>query len=205
MEKTNFEEYIENNNNIRIKLVTTACENLLNSGIKITPKNIYNEQQNIAKTNIEIKLVVSARSLSRSALKWKNIIDIYKLKQEDESSVELNKKNLSELDLRHQNFILREKIVEMDIENKTLREVRKQQEKKILNLLNSTESYLTSDSVVTIIDEYNWKDILSGVIDTLTSHTHVTESINDNLYVFGKDGKVLLISKDILMDLHKLD
>lgn len=198
----NFKEYQTKEKEKKKILIRKCCDNLLSRGIVISPKNIYEEELKVSKTDEEKKLIIKPRTLSRSDRSWRSIIDIYKLAQEKEN-ISISKKNLSELELKHQNFVLREKLIKFDIENKILREANTYKE-KIIESYSDTKNKKYDDFEISNIEVFDWKKLLVDTIISLRMNTHFTEIIEGNLYVFGKDGKVLLLTNEILIDL-KLD
>jgi len=191
--------YRDEANLTTVHLIKKACEHLLVKNKKISPQSTHDVMVELA-NDIERKHLIKYSTLRRKNHKWRAIIDeyeAYRLKNPvNKEHVDLDVK-FSEQRLAQQNYMLREKVLDLSDEVATLKASLNKTDNKTTQ---NTSSHLQSMQMIPLdetTDDY--RAILAGVVSQLLNHTHLVEiDINGNLKAFGKDGKVMLLHSETL-------
>jgi len=201
--KSNIEYFLDEAKEQRLKLLKKTCEHMLRKNIKITPTAVADHMLNSATKN-EQKYILKKDALRLKHLRWRSIIDEYeKMRLSNPINIQNKKIDVKFADQRlsQQNLLLREKVTELSEEVTIL--------KAALRRKNITQNKPTSQDIsseinmVPVEDETDYKNILSGVILQLIRNTHLTElDEQGNLKVFGKDGKIMLLTSKIMKKLN---
>jgi len=200
---SNLDVYRHEAKTASMRLIKKSCEYLLARNKKISPQSTYEIMVEIA-DNHEQKYIIKPTTLRRKNLKWRGIIDEYEAYRlnnpVNKTSVDVDAK-FAEQRLSQQNYMLREKILDLSDEVATLSsalEKVKSQSSQEQHSSSSLMEMVPSDNT-----DDNYRTVLSGVIYQLLNHTYLVEiDTNGNLKAFGKDGKIMLLNAD---SLSKLD
>jgi len=197
--KSNLSLYRDEANLATVHLIKKACEHLLVKNKKISPQSTHDVMVEIA-NDIERKHLIKFSTLRRKNLKWRGIIDeyeAYRLKNPvNKEQVNLDIK-FSEQRLAQQNYMLREKVLDLSDEVATLNAALNKVDYQTAQNKTSNPPLMQMVPLGDTTDDY--KAILAGVVTQLLNHTHLVEiDTNGNLKAFGKDGKIMLLQADSL-------
>ncbi len=201
--KSNIEYFLEEAKEQRLQLLKKTCEYMLRKNIKITPTTVADHMLDLATKN-EQKYVLKKDALRLKHLRWRSIIDEYeKMRLSNPINIQNKKIDVKFADQRlsQQNLLLREKIVELSEEVTILKAALRR--KDVAQKKPNSQNLSNEINMVPVDDETDYKNILSGVILQLIRNTHLTElDKQGNLKVFGKDGKIMLLTSKIMKKLN---
>jgi len=201
--KSNIEYFLDEAKEQRLQLLKKTCEHMLRKNIKITPTTVADHMLNLATKN-EQKYILKKDALRLKHLKWRSIIDEYeKMRLSNPINMQNKKIDVKFADQRlsQQNLLLREKVVELSEEVTILKAALRRRD--VAQKKPISQNISNEIDMVPVDDETDYKNILSGVILQLIRSTHLTElDKQGNLKVFGKDGKVMLLTSKIMKKLN---
>jgi len=201
--KSNIEYFLDEAKEKRLKLLKKTCEHMLHKNIKITPTSVAEYMLDLATKN-EQKYVLKKDALRLKHLRWRSIIDEYeKMRLNNPINIRNKKIDVKFADQRlsQQNLLLREKVVELSEEVTILKAALRR--KDVAQEKRSSQDVSNEINMIPVDDETDYKNILSGVILQLIRNTHLTElDKQGNLKVFGKNGKIMLLTSKIMKKLN---